>query len=288
MTPSNTNIFQQMNYMTNNPLPKVSIIVPAYNNGEYIGEALDSVLAQTYPYWECIVVDDGSTDNTREIVAEYCQKESRISYLYQENGGASVARNNGIAHTSGEFILPLDADDKIADTYLEKAVNHFIQHPETTLVYCRTELFGVESGEFILPKYDYANIIYQNCIVCTAMYKRSDYLHTTGYNPNMIHGLEDWDFWISLLSPESIVHRLDELLFYYRIKPSSRNKNCSESFCNETYIQLISNHKELFDLYSLFECYNYKREVEQIRKSHAYRLGKFILRPFAWLKRKLT
>lgn len=280
-----------MNLKSNNPLPKVSIIVPAYNNGEYIGEALDSVIAQTYPHWECIVVDDGSTDNTWEIVAEYCQKESRVTYLYQENSGPSVARNNGIANTSGEFILPLDADDKIADTYLEKAVNHFIQHPETTLVYCRTELFGLEDGEYYRAAYKYDEFIYNNCFVCTAMYKRSDYLNTTGYNPNMTLGLEDWDFWISLLSPESIVHRLDELLFYYRIKQTSRNVTCGNLFHNQMRIQLIQNHPDIYNVTKLFlsQINNniLRQELLNLRHSHAYRIGKCIVRPFAFFKKKL-
>lgn len=275
-----------MNYMTNNTLPKVSIIVPAYNNGEYIGEALDSVIAQTYPHWECIVVDDGSTDNTRKIVADYYQKDSRITYLYQENSGPSVARNNGIANTSGEFILPLDADDKIADTYIEKAVNHFLKHPETTLVYCRISHFGKCNGEWNIGDYNHTDLIYGKCIIfCSAMYKRNDYIQTSGYNPNMRHGYEDWDFWLTLLNANSIVHKLDEILFFYRLKQISRSTILCNSFHTETYIQLISNHKKLFDLYSLFECYNCKRELEQIRKSHAYRLGKFLLRPFYTIKK---
>lgn len=273
-----------MNLKSNSPLPKASIVVPAYNNGEYIGEALDSVIAQTYSNWECIVVDDGSTDNTREIVAEYCQKESRISYLYQENAGPSLARNNGIAHTSGEFILPLDADDKIADTYLEKAISYFEAHPETTLVYCRVAHFGNLEGEWKLPQYRYEDIIYGNCIFCTAMFKRSDYLQTSGYNPNMRHGYEDWDFWLTLLNTKSIVHQIDEILFFYRVKQISRSTTLSDSYHNETYLQLVNNHPELFNLEGMFEWRQLQKELERIRKSKAYRLGKFLLRPISRIR----
>ena len=75
----------------NNPL--VSIIVPCYNQAQYLPETLDSVLAQTYPYWECIIVNDGSPDNTEEIAKHYCEKDSRFKYVYKENGGLSSARN---------------------------------------------------------------------------------------------------------------------------------------------------------------------------------------------------
>ena len=92
----------------------VSIIVPCYNYAALFREALDSVLAQTYDDWECIIVNDGSTDDTEEIALQYCQKDERFIYFYKENGGHSSARNYGIKKSKGEYILPLDPDDKIA------------------------------------------------------------------------------------------------------------------------------------------------------------------------------
>lgn len=98
----------------------VSVIMPCYNQGCYLSEALESVINQTYSDWECIIIDDGSTDSSEEIAKEYCQKDGRIRYIYQDNAGVIAARNNAIAASSGEYILPLDADDSISTVYLRR------------------------------------------------------------------------------------------------------------------------------------------------------------------------
>src|ERR1700759_692275 len=91
--------------------PLVSVITPAYNAGNFIHETIDSVIAQTYTNWELIIIDDGSTDNTAAIVKQYVVRDSRIKYLYQQNGKQGKARNNGMTHSSGTIIAFLDADD---------------------------------------------------------------------------------------------------------------------------------------------------------------------------------
>ena len=271
---------------------KVSIIIPAYNCEDYIAETLDSVLAQTYQDWECIVVNDGSTDNTLSIVKKYASTDNRIKSLSQENQGPSVARNNAIAHSSGEYILPLDADDLIEPTYIEEAVSVFVSIPETKLVYCRADYFGTRKGEWILPQYDYNDLIWENSIFCTAMFRRTDYENTDGYNPNMIYGLEDWDFWLKLLRPEDKVIQINSILFHYRIKTDSRNATLSNQL-KEMYNQIYHNHPNLYAPYCSEilinkhlmlereeEIVSLKKELHSIRLSKAYRLGKFLLMPF--------
>lgn len=105
--------------------PLVSVIIPCYNKAAFLAEALDSVFMQSYSNWECIIINDGSLDNTQNIAKSYAIKDNRFKYLCQDNQGVSIARNNGIKASSGIFILPLDADDTIEPTYIEKAVNHF-------------------------------------------------------------------------------------------------------------------------------------------------------------------
>ena len=95
---------------------KVSVIIPCYKQAVFLPDALESLLKQTYRNWEAIVVNDGSPDNTEEVVRQYMQQDNRISYLPQQNQGVSAARNNGIKQAKGEFILPLDADDWIKPT----------------------------------------------------------------------------------------------------------------------------------------------------------------------------
>lgn len=271
----------------------VSVIVPCYKQAEYLPETLDSVLSQTYSNWECIIVNDGSPDNTEDIAHRYCKKDDRFHYLSQPNQGLSMARNNGIKASEGCFVLPLDADDLIAPTYIAKAVACFDEHPETKLVYCKAEKFGKENGYWDLPEYDYEKFIWNNCIFCTAMFRRSDYDQTIGYNPNMVHGEEDWDFWLSLLNREDSVHRIDEVLFYYRIKVESRSTVLLDQHFEESRNQLCKNHPEIYEGYYhwLFSYLDDKGEIRrlngelnQVRSSLAYRIGKLLLKPFAWFR----
>ena len=274
---------------------KVSIIVPCYNQADYIPETLDSVLSQTYTNWECVIVNDGSPDNTDEVTQRYLAQDTRFKYIKQSNKGPAVARNNGIENSCGEFILPLDADDLIAPTYLEKAVEVFKRNTDTKLVYCKADKFGLVNEPWILEDYNYDRFIWDNCIFCTAMYKRSDFLRTGGYNANMTHGLEDWDFFLSLLNKNDIVYCIDEVLFHYRVKETSRTTEWMQRNRNEMLIQVCKNHPEIYDPFKdRIILYHQKTQrilqlqdaLESTRSSYAYRLGKFILKPLAWSRRR--
>ena len=160
--------------------PLVSIIVPCYKQAEYLAETLDSVSAQTYYNWECVIVNDGSPDKTEDVVKKYIAVDDRYKYFWKENEGVAKARNYGIMNSIGEYILPLDADDLIEPTYVEKAVDWFLRNPKTKLVYCCADRFGTEHGYWNLEPYKYEQFIWRNCIFCTAMYRRTDYNQTGG------------------------------------------------------------------------------------------------------------
>ena len=224
---------------------KVSIIVPAYNQQEWIADTLDSVLAQTYPDWECIVMDDGSTDRTLEIAESYSGRDSRIRVFSQVNGGPSNARNNAIKHSKGEYILPLDADDLISPQYLELAVKRFSEFPETKLVYCQADFTGDMSGPWELRPYVYDEFIRINCIFNACMFRRSDFDKTGGYDESMRSGLEDWDFLIGLLRKEDIVFQLPEVLFHYRRRVASQTSLAAEHE-PELFLHIIANHPDVY------------------------------------------
>lgn len=157
-------------------LAKVSIIVPCFNQAPYLGEALDSVLSQTYRNWECIIVDDGSTDETASVASRYTATDQRFKFIQKENGGVASARNLGIRNSSGEFIVPLDGDDKLHRDYIRLAMEYFGAHPETELVYSQVELFGAKRGLNRLPAYDYQRLLFDNMIVNTSVYRRTSRL----------------------------------------------------------------------------------------------------------------
>lgn len=225
---------------------RVSVIVPNYNHGDYIIETLDSVAAQTFTDWECIVIDDGSEDGSADKISEYCRKDNRFKFIaLKKNVGVSAARNRAIAVSEGEFILPLDSDDIIYPEYLSLAVGHFERHPETKLVYSKAELFGEVNGPWPLPEYKYEEFIFINCIFCSCVFRRSDFDRSGGYDETMLDGYEDWDFLLTFLRPEDRVYRIDKVLFRYRQKNTSKNtKALSRKGSLEATI--IKKHPEIY------------------------------------------
>lgn len=203
---------------------KVSVIVPCYNQAQFLDEALTSVWEQTYSNWECIIINDGSPDNTEDIALSWRNKDKRFQYLKKENGGLCSARNAGIDKADGELILPLDADDKIAKKYLELATKAFDEDDSLTVVYCKAEKFGDEVGLWNLPQFSLFNLSRNNLIFPSGMFKKEGWKMVGGYDSKMIYGWEDWEIWIALLKYGGKVKQLDEVGFFYRIKSVSMLK----------------------------------------------------------------
>ncbi|MFZ2976081.1 MAG: glycosyltransferase [Candidatus Moraniibacteriota bacterium] len=250
--------------------PLVSVIIPSYNQAIFLSETLDSVLEQDYKNWECIIIDDGSTDNTKDIAQKYCNQDKRFEYIKQENQGPSVARNNGILNSSGKYILPLDSDDLISKDYLQEAVGILENKPKIKLVYCKVELFGDALGIWNLPEYSYEKILFGNMIFCTAMFRRLDYDSTSGYDEKMKDGLEDWDFWLSFLKENDIVYQIPKVHFFYRIRKKSRNKKlyADDKGVEGVYEYIFLKHKILYDgrinpLYEKYKEYLKNQEIQQ-------------------------
>lgn len=272
--------------------PRISIIVPCYNGARYIRETLDCLQKQTIDDWECVIVNDGSTDNSLEILKEYAAKDSRYKYIDKENEGPSIARNIGIAASSGKYILPLDADDIIAPTYAEKAISYLEEHPNCKLVYCKARFLGDRNDSVQLPVYNFYELPYENSIFCSCIYRRVDFDKTQGYNPNMVFRNEDWDFLLYLLTEKDEVFCIPETLFFYRQHGISRNHNKDEAYALAN-LQMIMNHPRIYerDKKRTLEWMNpmleyYKTELENLLDSRTYKLGQVLLAPVRWLKRR--
>ena len=132
-------------------LPLVSIIVPCFNAEKFLAETLTCVASVDYPNWECLIVNDGSTDQSEQIAGLFCEADSRFRLLSQENAGPSAARNMGIYHSTGQYILPLDADDLISKDYIKEAAEILAQQPEIKLVYCLARKFGRKTRHGTCP-----------------------------------------------------------------------------------------------------------------------------------------
>jgi glycosyltransferase involved in cell wall biosynthesis len=230
--------------MENQPL--VSVIVPCYNQAEFLPEALDCVRAQTYQNWECVIINDGSPDSAEAVAQPYLAKDARFKYLRQENQGPSAARNSGIRHSSGKYILPLDADDRVGSEYLSEAVAALEQDSELKLVYSRVNFFGENHGEWKLPDYSPSELLVRNMIFNSAIFRRTDFDRVGGYDENFRDGHEDWEFWISLLCPAGKVLKLPEIHFFYRIRDCSRQHTLSGKEAIACGLKFYEKHKDIY------------------------------------------
>lgn len=284
---------------------KVSIVVPCYNQASYLMDALESIQRQTYSNWECIIVNDGSEDETNLVAEKYVKKDARFRYVYQDNKGLPGARNTGLLLATGEFVFSLDSDDMIEPSYIEEILSIFAMHPTAKIVYTQLRFFGAWEGVWDGPAYTYDDFIWYNVLPPCAVYRRTDFLRVGGYNEWMKKGLEDWDFWLKLLTPIDLVWRIDKPLYLYRKRSTNEISllEIAQKNKREVMSMLYANHQAIYERYKqdiiYFHSYMQdneqykielsllKKELECCKDSKAYRLGKFLLSPFAWLKRKL-
>jgi glycosyltransferase involved in cell wall biosynthesis len=226
---------------------KVSIIIPCFNQGKYLKDSISSVLHQTYQDFEIIIVDDGSTDNKTQRIFQKIS-HPQIKVIHQKNMGLASARNTGILHAKGTYILPLDADDKIKNTFLEKTVPVLEKNPCVGIVGGKTKLFGIEQ-QVLECGYSFPEMLSQNFLQCTQLFRKKDWEKVGGYNPNMIYGFEDWDFWLSLIEAGYTVHKFDEILFFYRKRRESMLHGMTAKKIDLMHKQLIKNHPSLYKKY---------------------------------------
>jgi glycosyltransferase involved in cell wall biosynthesis len=230
---------------------KISIIVPAFNAVDTILDTLNSVLNQTYANYECIIVNDESTDNTFDVVNAFIDNhKSKFKLINIPNGGVSNARNVGVFYSNGQYILPLDSDDIIENNFLEKCLICFNENQNLKLVYSEGILFGDDNGLWNLPAYSYKKILHYNMIGNSSMFLREDFERVGGYRKNMTQGLEDWDFWIALLNiyDDKQVYKIGEPIFHYRVSNLSRRLTLHDSNEFNSMLQNI--------VYNNFEIYN--------------------------------
>ena len=199
----------------------VSVVIPIYNSEKYLSETLSSILASDYANLEVICMDDGSKDASMSIAQEYASMDHRVKVYSQSNGGACRARNHAISLALGEFILPIDSDDKISPTYISNAAKVLMDNPNVKVVIPRAEYFGDRLGEWKLKPYSLGLLARKNMIPACAMYRKSDWLRVGGYCADF-KTREDWAFWIAVLKDGGDVAYLPDVEFFYRIRATSK------------------------------------------------------------------
>ncbi len=198
--------------------PTISIVIPCYRQAQYLTDALDSVLAQGFEDWECLVVDDGSPDDTAQVVTRFIKDhgESRIRLITKSNGGLASARNAGAAESRGRYILPLDADDKLHPDYLTETVAVLDRDPETDIVYVDEQNFGLAGHVHVKTQVSLEALKQHNVHDYCSLYRRKVWEQIGGYSPAMYLGGEDWQFWLAASAHGFRSHHLRKPLFLYR------------------------------------------------------------------------
>lgn len=208
--------------------PLVSIITPSYNSTKFIPATIESVLAQTYQNWEMLIVDDCSKDESRKVIREYTEKDSRIKLIeLTENSGAAVARNTAIKAAKGKYVAFLDSDDLWVPTKLEKQIE-FMEINDYAFTYSKYQLMDVDGNKLdrvidVPRNIDYNGLLSNTIIGClTAVVN----IEKTGpiEMPN-IRTRQDFALWLSILKRGIKAHGLQEVLAYYRLVPGSISSN---------------------------------------------------------------
>lgn len=225
--------------------PLVSIIIPYYNGADYVRQAVTSAISQTYENLEVILIDDGSNDKNSIEVFESLE-HPKLRKFQTINQGLSMARNTAISLAKGDLILPLDCDDMISNTYTEKAVVEFEKNENIGIVYSHACFFGLVDHYWSLPEFNKIEFLVNNCIFCASFFKRQDWLTVGGYKVDMKYGLEDYDFWLSLIELNREVVRLPDVHFFYRKHGESMISNINGEKMEYLYSRIIKRHKELY------------------------------------------
>ena len=260
--------------------PLVSVIIPVFNSGKYVSETLQSVTDQTYQNIEVVIVDNGSTDElTIKLLQEF---KTQYKLILSEQVDVSTIRNKAIDAATGTFILPLDSDDLIESTFIEKCVKAFQENPSIKLVRTYVELFGERKGEMPLAEYSYSLLLARNLMVVTSMFRRNDWEAIGGFDPKYAAAFEDWEFWINLLKEDGKVHTIKEPLFKYRIRRNSRNHTTKLEVFIEAREKIWEKHKEQFAIHYVNPLETF--EYQFIANSKANKLGSILLSPFSRFK----
>lgn len=247
--------------------PVVSIITPCYNSTKYVHETLSSLSAQTFTDFEIIAMDDGSSDDTLAILQAYAQHEPRLKIYTQSNQGQAGARQNAIAHATGEYLLCVDSDDKLSPNALEKFVQAARTH-QADIVSSNHQLFGRKGTSIIHMSFNLKRLLWVNCILMTALLRRDKFIAAGGFDANL-RCFEDWELWINLIKHGAKVHHIPEVLFFYRQREDLTSvTDTTTQYENEATAYIYNKHRQFYseqgiNLYYVFHdaysCYEKKR-----------------------------
>lgn len=258
----------------------ISIIVTCYNQQEFIDDCLNSVACQIFKNWECIIIDDGSTDNSAKIAQNWVEKDNRFRYFFQQNAGTSTARNAGIDKAKGSYIQFLDGDDTIDPTKIEKSY-HIIQNEQTDVVI--TNFYEIRNNKKHPPfcdltkyPFNYKNLLLQWDIDFNIP------IHCFLFTKKIIEGLyfpvqfllkEDWIMWLGVFKRNPKVSFINQQLVAYRIhhKNITSNKMLVLEQEKKAWAYILKNEKLYFEDFFFRIISLYEKKILKITKKTWYK-----------------
>ncbi|MHC4644170.1 MAG: glycosyltransferase [Planctomycetota bacterium] len=255
--------------------PLVSVIMPAYNAAGYIQAAIESVLIQNYRNFEIVAVDDGSTDNTKEIIGSF--KDDKIKYFYKENGGASSARNLAIKESRGEFVIALDADDMVTPDFIARHLQEFEKHPEADLIYCDDYLIDKDEKPLrVIERPEYADrrllirdlfrsgfpvVPFRTCI-------RRSVFDKIGFYDTALSVAEDYDMLRKFLKHGLNLYHLKAALYLRRMTVNSLSRDYNAGNA-DSHFEVVRRFIDTFTCEELFPDISWDGMSPEVRRPHA-------------------
>lgn len=260
--------------------PRISVLMPCFNHGAFIAEAIQSVLDQTISDTEIIVVDDGSTDAaTVAVLQQLTAPRTRV--LRTENRGLPGARNYAARHAGGAFFCALDADDRLAPAWFERALDVLERQPDVAFVSHWLETFGDEAWTWAPTSCELPALLARNTVNGAALVRRTAFEAVGGYDESMRHGCEDWDFWLRLVEGGFHGAIVPEVLFFYRRSATSMSRVMTEDDRYQRPLRrLVAKHEDAYRAHLIdvllagtSESLHLQREMSDMQRDAAIVVG---------------
>ena len=233
-------------------MPRLVVVIPCYKQALLLPEAVESVCSQTYGDLEIVIVDDGSPDDTADVARRLAAErpERRIRLLQGHDRGPAASRNRAIEVTDAEYILPLDADDKIGPEFAERCVAALDRNPGVSIAYGDQQHFGADDIFYPAGAYDFVRLVHVNSISTASMFRRRAWEDVNGYCERLFWrygaGYEDWDFWVGCAEHGHFGMPVPKAVFHYRVSTGSLTNRMGRADDQRYKAHVVLNHPVLY------------------------------------------
>lgn len=281
--------------------PIVTVVIPCYNDGAYIDDAIKSILNQTFQEIKILVVDDGSSD-TETVYKLKNLQYPKTTVLHKKNEGVSSARNFGVKNSRSKYILFLDADDIFENTFLEKGVAILENNPPIGVISCHERYFYERDFDNTITYYKpkgggVENFLLENNACSNSLIRLKCWYDAGGYDEELLSH-EDWDFWIRITKLGWLVYTIPEVLGNYRVTQKSKYNNYKDKK-PELIKKIIENNKDIYKEYVVECLYEKEKQIfqlneqvasskEKIKNSYQYMVGFYCTFPFRIFKKTIS